>query len=436
MRSRRHRQRPAMSTADKAPTSHVTTPWRQTWPRYVTAVGPGMMAGIADNDPAGVATYAIAGAVAGYSQLWLIVLATFLVQAVQVTSARIGDVTQQGVLRLTRVHYGWRIAALAALVGLVANEATLIADVAALGASLELLTGLSWRLFVLPSVLLLLVVTVFSDFPWLRNIFLAVGVLLLAYVVTAVLVRPNWSEVLRSTFIPSLPGNLQEAAAAVALLGTTVSPYLLFWEAEAEREVRRTRLQIVFAEVDVTVGYVASNFISYCIVVTTAATLFVHHQMIRTAADAAVALQPLAGDLAGVIFAVGLLGTGLLAVPMFAISIGYIVAEMFDLPAGLSKSPSEAPGFYAALGTALLSGGLAAFLGVDPVVAMFDSQILDGLLMPVLIVILALLANDSRVMGADRNTPYYNFWLVTAFVVMTSAAALLVAALLGLTEGR
>ncbi len=390
------------------------------------------MAGVADNDPAGVATYAIAGAVAGYRQLWLIVLATFMVQAVQVTSARVGDVTQQGILRVTRWRYGWQMAAVTAFVGVVANEATLIADVAALGASLELLTGFPWQWFVLPVTLLLLMVTVFASFRWLRNIFLVIGLLLLSYVVTAFLVRPDWGEVLRATFTPSLPRGLPEAAAAVALLGTTVSPYLLFWQAEGEREAQRTQRQFALAEVDVTVGYVASNLVSYFIVVTTASTLYLHQETIRSAADAAIALRPLAGDMAQTIFAVGLIGAGLLAVPMFAISIGYIVAETFDWSSGLSKRPAEASQFYAVLAIAFLSGGLAVVLGVDPIVALFASQVLNGLLMPILILILALLANDSRVMGSDCNTPYYNVWLAIAFVVVVGSAALLVASLIGI----
>ena len=397
---------------------------------YARAVGPGVMAGLADNDPAGVATYAIAGAVAGYRQLWLIVLATFMVQAVQVTSARLGTVTQQGVLPVVRRRYGWMIAAVAAVVGIIANEATLIADVAALGASLELLTGISWRWFILPSTALLLVITVFASFRWLRNIFLVVGLLLLTYVVTAFLVHPDWNEVLRATFSPSLPRSAAESEAAVALLGTTVSPYLLFWEAEGEREAHRTRRQFGLAEIDITVGYIGSNVVSYFIVVTTAATLYAHHETILTAADAANALRPLAGDLAHTVFAVGLLGAGLLAVPMFAISIGYIFAETFDWPSGLSKTLAEAPCFYGVLAIALLSGGLGAVLGLDPIVALFASQILDGLLMPVLIAILALLVNDERVMGADRSTLYYNAWLVIAFVVMTGAGILLIGSML------
>ncbi len=416
--------------SDREPSTSSQSPAGWSLVTYAKAIGPGVMAGLADNDPAGVATYAIAGAVAGYQQLWLIVLATFMVQAVQVTSARLGSITQQGILPIVRRRYGWQIAAVAALVGIIANEATLIADVAALGASLELLLGISWRWFVLPSTLLLLVVTVFANFRWLRNIFLVVGLLLLAYVVTAFLVRPDWGEVLRGTFIPSLPRNTLEAEAAVALLGTTVSPYLLFWEAEGEREAHRTRQQFGLAEIDITLGYIGSNLVSYFIVITSAATLYAYHETIQTAADAANALRPLAGELAHTIFAVGLLGAGLLAVPMFAISIGYIFAETFDWPSGLSKSPAEAPCFYGVLAIALLSGGMGAVLGLDPIAALFASQILDGLLMPVLIVILALLANDERVMGPDGSTFYYNAWLVIAFVVMAGAALLLIGSLL------
>ncbi len=385
-----------------------------------------MMAGLADNDPAGVASYSIVGAVAGYSQLWLIVLATFMVQAVQVSSARLGDVTQQGVLHLARARYGWKIGMAVAVAGLIANEATLIADVAALGASLELLTGLPWRWFVIPASILLWLMTVFFSFRALRIFFFAIGLLLLSYVVTAFLVHPDWGEALRQTFIPSVPRNVDEAKAAVALLGTTVSPYLLFWEAEGEREAHRTRRQFAQAEVDVTTGYVTSNVVSYFIIVTTAATLFVHHLSIQTAADAAAALRPLAGPFAEEIFAAGLLGTGMLAVPMFAISSGYIACEVLGWRSGLSRQPSEAPGFYGVLTAAFLSGSVAVFLGVDPIVALLDSQILDGFLMPILIIVLFMLVNDRRLMDGERPARYYNVWLIVAALVMVGGASLLV----------
>jgi len=394
--------------------------------QYLRAVGPGVMAGLADNDPAGITAYSIAGAVAGNRQLWLLVLATFMVQAVQVTSARLGGLTGQGVLRLVRRRYGSVFAAAVALTAVAANQASLIADTAALGAALELLTGISWRWFILPAVLLLLSATVILNFREIRLLYLAVGTLALSYVAAAVLVRPDWGAVLRGTFLPSLPATLAEAAAAVALLGTTVSPYLLVWEAEGEREVARTRLDLRLAEIDVTLGFVLSDLISYVIVVTSAATLFTQHHAIQTAADAAIALRPLAGGLASTIFAVGLLGAGLLAVPMFAISSGFVVAETLGWPAGLSRPCREAPGFYAAVGLAYLSGAAALVPGVDPIQLMLASQILGGFLMPALVAVLALLANDPAVVGAARNPPYYNAWLAASFVVMTAAAGLLV----------
>jgi len=382
------------------------------------AIGPGMMAGLADNDPAGVATYAIVGATTGYRFLWLLILATFMVQAVQVTSARVGGVTQQGVLGLTRQRYGWKVAAVVAVIGVLANEATLIADVSALGVSLQILTGISWRWFVLPTCLALLSITIFFNFRHLRVYFLAVGLLLLAYVIAAFWVHPAWDDALHGTFVPTLPTSSRELVVMIALLGTTVSPYLLFWEAEGEREARRDRRHFSSAILDVTSGFVVSNLVSYFIVVTTAATIFASRQSINTATDAAMALRPIAGDVARIVFAVGLLGTGLLAVPMFSISIGYIVAEVFDWPSGLSHSAREAPRFYAVLSVAFLSGAGAALIGVDPIVAMFDSQVLDGVLMPFLIGIVALLANDRSVMGRDHSTTYYNLWLVISILVM------------------
>lgn len=417
---------PHLPRGPHQPSQGHPTSWRD----YLRALGPGMMAGLADNDPAGVTTYSIVGALAGYSQLWLLVLATFMVQAVQVTSARVGDVTHEGILHLTRRRYGRNLTFVVALLGVLANEATLIADVSALGVSLELLTGIAWQWFVIPSTVGLLVLTVFCNFRWLRNLFLLVGLLLLAYVVAAFLVHPDWKLALRGTFIPSLPNTQAELIAAVALLGTTVSPYLLFWEAEGEREAERGRHQFRLAIFDVTTGYVSSNIISYFIIVTAASTLYVHHQTISTAADVAAALEPFAGNLAEIIFAVGLLGTGLLAIPMFAISIGYIVAEALERPSGLSRTPRQAPVFYTTLILAFLSGSAAVLLGVDPITAMYDSQVLDGLLMPALLVVLAMLVNDRHVMGPFRNTRYFNFWLIVSILVMGIAAVALLLSLI------
>jgi Mn2+/Fe2+ NRAMP family transporter len=388
------------------------------------------MAGLADNDPAGVATYAIAGATTGYSQLWLILVATFMVQAVQVTSARLGDVAQAGVLALTRRRFGFKLAAFVCLIGLVANEATLIADVAAVGAALQILTGLAWQWFVLPVSLILFVVTVFCNFRWLRLLFIVVGSFMVAYVITAFLAHPDWSAALRSTFLPTLPTDLPSLESAVALLGTTISPYLIFWQAQGEREEHRSRRQFDLAVVDITAGFVISNLVSYFIIVTTAATIHANHGSITTAADAALALKPLLGNLATTVFAIGLLAAGLTAVPMFAISIGFLATELFAWPAGLSKTFRQAPRFYVVLAIAFLSGGLAAVIGVDPIIALFDSQILDGLLTPVLIVLLLVLANDRRVVGRHRNTVYYNAWLVICFGIMAIGAVLLIRSLM------
>jgi Mn2+/Fe2+ NRAMP family transporter len=404
----------------------LTSPIFSGWSRfrsYLGALGPGLMAGLSDNDPSGIVTYAISGAVAGYSQLWLLVLATFMVQAVQVSAARLGEVSQQGLLRATQRRYGQSFAVAVGLVIVVASLATLIADIAALGASLQLLTGLNWQWFVLPATVVIFLVAVICNFQGLRRIFMTVGLLLLSFVVTAFIAHPNWGEALRGAVIPTNPRSLPEIAGAVALLGTTVSPYLLVWQAEGERESPRL---FNLAVADITIGYVVSNLVSFFIIVTTAATLHVQHQTIRTAADVANALRPLAGNEATLVFGLGLLAASVLAIPIFAISTGFAVCEVFGWQTGLSRSIREAPEFYSAVGVALMSGGVAVFLGVDPIVALFESQILNGLLMPGLIVILAFLVNDERIMGTQKSTTYYNVWLGISFTVMASGAVFLI----------
>jgi Mn2+/Fe2+ NRAMP family transporter len=281
----------------------------------------------------------------------------------------------------------------------------------------------------LPLSILLLVLTVVCDFAWIRRIFITLGLLLVSFVVAAFLVQPDWGLVVRGTLIPTMPSSPAELATMLAVLGTTVSPYLVIWQAEGEVEARRTYGQFDMATLDVTVGYVASNVVSYFVVVTTAATLHATHTSVATAADVANALGPVAGERASIVFALGLLGSGLLAVPMFPISIGFIPNEIFGWDGRLSRRPWEAPRFYAVVAVAFLAGGLAAFLGVDPIVALFDSQLLNGLLMPVVILVLALVVNDRQVMGAFPNTRYYNIWLGISFVVMATCS---IAFLLGL----
>jgi Mn2+/Fe2+ NRAMP family transporter len=236
--------------------------------------------------------------------------------------------------------------------------------------------------------------------------------------------------VLQTTVAPTLPSSPEELATAMAVLGTTVSPYLVVWQAEGEREAHRSPPQFKMAEMDITTGYVISNVVSYFIIVTTAATLFVHHRSIQTAADAATTLQPLVGSQASVVFGIGLLAAALTAIPMFAISTGFLISEVLGWPAGLSKTIGEAPRFYAVLALAFLSGAVATLLGVDPIVMLFDSQVLNGLLMPVLIVVLALLVNDSRVMGEHRSTLYYNVWLAVSLLVLAGGALLLLRSLI------
>jgi len=423
-------QSESVSAHKPAETSEQQTPSHSSHLQFLKSLGPGILSGLADNDPAGVATYAIVGATAGYAQLWLVVIATFIVQAVQVSSARIGEATHSGLIRIIRRRYGMLVAVLIGLIGVVANEATLVADSEAVGVAFQLLTGAPWRWFVLPTIVVLLAVTVFLDFKWLNRVLMVVGLLLLTYVVTAFMARPDWEQVLHSTVTPVLPRGLDQLQAAVALLGTTISPYLIFWQVQGEKEDHRTLRQFRTAESDITAGYVVSDIVSFFIIVTTATTLYVHHQSIQTASDAALALRPLLGDAATTIFALGILATGMVAIPLFPITTGFIVANIFGWPLGLSRSPREAPGFYGVIAVGFLLGGLGALVGIDPIVAMFDSQILDGLLGPVLIVILFLLVNDHRVVGKHRNPLYYNVMLGASFLVMAAGAVMLLSQLI------
>ncbi|MGZ3636210.1 MAG: NRAMP family divalent metal transporter [Ktedonobacterales bacterium] len=391
-------------------------------------LGPGLLAGMAGNDSSAVTSYSVNGATNGYGQLWLLLLATPLYQSVQYACAKIGRVSQQGLATLLREQYGRRVAVPASVLLLLANGALIAADLAAIGSGLQLVTGISWHWFVVPVALILWYLTVYQSFGMIKKVFIGMSLAFVAYLITGIFSGANWGMVLKDTFIPQINLGFAGISSAVALLGATVSPYTMYWQVQGEKEEKRPgshKTQFALASADIGAGTISGNLVAYFIIVCTSATLFTHHQQIRTAADAAGALEPLAGPFATYLFAIGLIGAGLVAIPVLLASSSYAVAGTFGWPASLWKKPWQNEGFYVILTAALSVSLVVALLGFDPIELMFWANVLQGVLAPSLVVLILLLGNKRAVMKGYRFGKLINVALVLIALIMFAAVALL-----------
>jgi NRAMP (natural resistance-associated macrophage protein)-like metal ion transporter len=402
----------------------------------LSALGPGFLSGMAGNDASAVTSYSVNGATNGYTQLWLMLLATPLLQAVQYTCAKIGRVTQRGFAELLREHYGRKVAIPATLILVIANIGLIASDLVAIGTGLQLVTGLAWEWFVAPVAAILWYLTVYQSFGMIKRIFIIMSLAFVAYLITGIFTHPDWGAVLKDTFVPQIGLGFASISSAVALLGATVSPYTMFWQVQGEKEEDRPgtqRQQLRQAAVDVGSGAISGNLVAYFIIVCTSATLFAHHQSITSAADAARALEPLVGPFAKYLFAIGLIGAGLVAIPVLLASTSYGLSGTIGWDASLWKKPWQAEGFYLILTGALGVSLLLALLRFNPIQLMFGANVLQGMLAPVLVVFLVLVGNNRRIMRTHRLSLAANICLVLTALLMFAATALL---LFGLITGQ
>ncbi len=425
MRKLEEQSNSADKSAQTGPKTQTETKGKR---NILKLLGPGFLGGMAGNDSSAVTAYSLDGAKNGFGHLWLLLLATPLYQAVQYTCAKVGRISQKGLSELLRENYGRPIAIGATLILLVANLALIAADLLAIGAGLELLTGLSWIWFVVPVAIFLWYVTVFHNFEAIKKIFILLSMVFVTYLITAVLSGADWGGVVSNTFIPHVDFGFASISSAVALLGATVSPYTMFWQVQGEKEEKREgshQEQMKLAALDIGSGVISGNLIAYAIIVCTSATIYTHHQEITTAADAAKALEPLLGSFAKYLFAVGLIGAGLVAIPVLLASSSYALAGTLKLPAGLSKKPWQNEGFYLILTVALLAGVGVALLGLDPVQLMFWANVLNGVLSPIIVVFLFLVSHNRKIMGEHRVSWYTNLGLILIAILMFAATGLL-----------
>lgn len=409
--------------------------------RFFAELGPGLITGAADDDPSGIATYSVAGAAFGFTQLWTVFFAFPLMIAVQLMCARLGLVAGEGLAAAIRRRYPrWVLWSACALLA-VSNIVNIAADLGGMAAAMEMMTG--WRALVwLPLFAALIVVLlVWSSYRHIARVFKWLTLVLFAYVAAAILAHPRWSEVLRATFVPHVELNTNYLATFVAILGTTISPYLFFWQTAQEVEEERahgrrtvksrrgaTDQELRAARTDVITGMAFAGVVMYFIIVATGATLFESgHRDIETARQAAEALRPLAGNAAYLLFTIGLIGTGMLGVPALAGSAAYAVAEAMHWRASLNDRPRVSRKFYGVLAAAVVIGLALDYTGVNAVRMLFWAAVVNGALSSPLIVLITLLTSDKRVMG-DRVSPRLLRWLgwITAAVMFIATVAMFV----------
>jgi NRAMP (natural resistance-associated macrophage protein)-like metal ion transporter len=399
--------------------------------RWLKRAIPGLITGGADNDPSGIATYSISGATFGFSQLWVMLLATPMLIAVQSMCAKLGDVQRKGLSVILREEFSPVISWLATAVLIVSNIFTIGADILAMSAALELVTHIGLAYWVLPVTILVWYIVLFQDYKKIRKFLLIMLLFFLAYIVAAVLAHPDWQAVLRNLFVPSFKGvDKSYYVAVVGILGTTITPYLFFWQVKEELEEYHTKKQALSdadrEDIVLAPGFIFSQIITMFIIIATAATLFHSGISIQTASDAARALEPVAGNFAGLLFAAGIIGAGLLALPVLSASTAYVVSETAGWKHdSLNSKIRSAKGFYAVITLSLLAGVAIMVSGLSPIRALYYSQVLAGLLAPFLLILILILANRKRVMGDYRNGWFDNTFGTLAILVMLAAGALM-----------
>jgi NRAMP (natural resistance-associated macrophage protein)-like metal ion transporter len=409
--------------------------------RFFRQLGPGLITGAADDDPSGISTYSVTGAQFGFAQLWTVFFVFPLMTAVQLMCARLGLVAGEGLAAVIRRRYPrWVLWGACALLAF-ANIVNIGADLSGMAEAMEMMTGLPAVVWTPLFAALIIVLLIWSSYRQMARIFKWLTLVLFAYVAAAFLAHPRWSEVIKATFVPHVEWSASYLATFVAILGTTISPYLFFWqtaqEVEEERAAGRKTIkarrgatdeELRAARTDVIVGMAFAGLVMYFIIVATGATLHESGQRnIESARQAAEALRPLAGNLAYLLFTVGLVGTGMLGIPALAGSASYAVAEALHWRGSLNDKPRIAPKFYGVLATAVVLGLALNAMKMNAVKMLFYAAVVNGMLAPPLIVLVTLLTSDERIMGKCTNSPLIK-WLgwITAVVMTVASIAMLV----------
>ena len=393
--------------------------------RFFKTLGPGIITGAADDDPSGIVTYTQTGARFGFGQLWVAVFSLPLMVATQELCARIGAVTGKGIASVIKNNYSKKLAFFVVFLLLIANTINIGADIGAMAGAAQLIVPVNFSLLMLIFTAVILILEIFVSYKKYKKILMWFAVSLLAYPITLFLINADWLKILRATFLPHIELSFGFLFIITGVIGTTISPYMFFWQSSEEVEEEKSKRMIFHGQAHVTknfikklrldnlLGMFSSQFTTWCIIVVSATVLNGNGIFnITTSAEAARALEPLvnsfpgAGMLAKIIFAIGVIGLGLLAVPVLSASASYAVSEIFTWKEGLNLKLKKAHGFYGIITIATIVGLLINFVGINPIQALVFSAVFNGIIAVPLIFVIARIGNDEKIMGNYKS----GFW--------------------------
>ena len=399
----------------------------------LAAMGPGIVTAMAGNDAGGIATYSQVGALFGYSTLWALPIMCILLVVVQLTAGRMGAVTGKGFAALIRESFGIRITALAMVCLLIGNVATIVSQFAGIASGMEMF-GVSKYITVPVAALVVWLLVVGGNYERVERVFLALSLVFLTYVIAAFMAEPNWGEAVKATAVPAVVGNTEYFSLMIAMVGTTIAPWMIFYLQSNVVEKGMTTEDALPMRVDAISGTVAAVIIAWFIVVTTGTVLFPEGIRVESAADAAMALAPFAGEYAQALFAIGLIGASFLAACVLPLTTSFVICEAFGWEAGVHFAWKDAPIFKGILTFVIFFSAIVVLIpNINLMSVMLFSQFVCGIILPVLLVLMALISSDKRIMGEYRNGKVFNvlIWL-TVIVVSVLTVTLLVMQVLGI----
>lgn len=415
---------------------HLKNPWQKVR-LFLKALGPGIITGASDDDPSGIGTYSSVGAKFGYSILWMAVWLLPMMLAIQEVCARIGIVTNRGLAGVLKKHYRKNTVMVAVFLLIIANIANIGADLGAMAASLEMLSGINFYTGAISFALIIIFLEIFVKYHVYVRFLKWLSISVLAYVVVGVMIHPDWLLIFKQAFIPAISWNADYIFAMVAVFGTSITPYLFFWQASEEVEENQllkgsmtkdaVHRRVNRMRTDVGAGMILANIVFFFIVLTTAQMLFTNGITdIDSAQQAALALKPLGESSAYLLFALGIIGTGLLAVPILAGSGAYALAEIMDWHESLELKFNRAKGFYLVIAISIVFGLVLNFLHINPIKALYYSAYLNGIIALPLLVIIMVVGNDARIMGKETHPFWVKIfgWMAVVFMVLAVLVSL------------
>lgn len=413
--------------------------------KFFSVLGPGFITGAADDDPSGIVTYSQAGAQFGLGQLWTIFITIPLMIAVQEACGRIGIVTRKGLAQIIKENYSRKVLYFLVFLLLAANTINLGTDIGAMAAVSQLFFKIPFAALALGFGIVIVGLEIILPYRKYARVLKWLTISLFAYFITGLIVGGDWSHILKATFVPSFRFDAGYLLMIVGIVGTTISPYLFFWQTSQEveeqedhmlsthRMPRSSKTYIANMRLDTIIGMVFSNLTAWFIIVTAAQVLHTHNITdIQSAAEAAQALQPLvqsfphSGTIAQLLFALGIIGTGLLAIPIFAAASSYAIAEIFSWREGLNNKFNQAKGFYGVIIAGTVVGLLINFIGVNPIKALVYTAVLNGVIAVPLILMIVLIGNNKKIMGKYTSGLWSNVFAALAFLGMSAAAAFMI----------